>query len=364
MKNFIKTFDHKHFFPYLEDTESKKYYVSTEIMKYKEEQDLLKNSDQRLRQYFQQCTFEWQLEQFHFHYSNKCVIEPTAGWAITEEHKIIPQSVWNYYVHKINKPFYLRYKFFPKKKIKLDAAISLQYGWMNYWHFYNDVLGQLTLADKAGLPYSLPVVVPAGLQNKTYFKAFLALSKSLQQRNWVFQEKDTHIICKEAHFFNTFYGYREHMDNVLNYVGFKDRLQQNKIVQNRVFINRSKGRGRNIENIEAVEAVLKKYAFSIIDCDALSLLEQIDLFQNAGFIIGIHGAGLTNIIYRQDKPLKLLEIFSEDYLNPSYYFLSQQYNFNYYGIVGSPSNNANGNISNFKVDIGEFEQKIIHMLDH
>ena len=109
-------------------------------------------------------------------------------------------------------------------------------------------------------------------------------------------------------------------------------------------------------------AVLSNYGFEYVECDELSVRQQIDIFQHAGYVIGIHGAGLTNIIFRQDRPLKVLEIFSADYWNPCYYWLCVQYGFDYFSQVGSKTAAAGTSTGNFTLDIQELERQIVEMI--
>lgn len=54
---------------------------------------------------------------------------------------------------------------------------------------------------------------------------------------------------------------------------------------------------RNIYNSELIEEMLCTFGIVPIVLEHYNLQDQIDIFHNAQFIIGVHGAGLTNIIY-------------------------------------------------------------------
>lgn len=360
MRELIQKLDSQLFFPFLEDEESEKYRVERTTMRYDYQPDTLRHAPPVLRDYFEQCTKNWDLDRFHYHYTKPCTIEPMLGYAVTSKRQLIPQSLWNAYVHRL-KPSFLRYILARRSVLHLKVAIPLHYGWVNYWHCYNDIIGAVRRADAAGLPLDTPLLIPEGLPKMPFFQQLLALSPALQARNWVPQPASTNVVCEEAHFFATFWDHRENFDAVLNYIGFKENLRQEPAGNNRIFIGRKPGRGRNILNLDAVRAVLDKYEFAYVECDELSVRQQIDVFQHAGYVIGIHGAGLTNIIFRQDRPLKLLEIFSAQYLNPCYYWLCVQYGFDYFGLVGSKPPEA-GSTGNFTVDISELESQIIAML--
>jgi capsular polysaccharide biosynthesis protein len=62
------------------------------------------------------------------------------------------------------------------------------------------------------------------------------------------------------------------------------------------YIYRPLGR-RGVLNEEEFHSYLIKYGFAIIRLENYSIDEQINIFMNAKFIIGVHGAGLTNIIF-------------------------------------------------------------------
>ncbi len=360
MLSAIQKLDRRLFFPFLKEAESEKYRVERTTIRYDYHPDTLRHAPAVLRDYFEQCTKNWDLDRFHYHYTRPCTIEPTLGYAVTRQQQLIPQSLWNTYVHRL-KPSFLKYLLARRRVLRLKTALPLHYGWGNYWHCYNDILGAVRRADAAGLPPDTPLLIPEGLPKMPFFQQLLALSPALQARNWVVQHADTNVVCEQAHFFATFWDHRENFDAVLDYIGFRENLRQEPAGHDRIFIGRKPGRGRNILNMSEVRAVLDKYEFAYVECDELSVRQQVDVFQHAGYVIGIHGAGLTNIIFRQDRPLKLLEIFSAQYLNPCYYWLCVQYGFDYFGLVGSKPPET-GSIGNFTIDIAEFENQLIAML--
>jgi len=74
----------------------------------------------------------------------------------------------------------------------------------------------------------------------------------------------------------------------------------------RIYIKR-KSPKRNIENFQIVEDMLHTKGFETVYMEDLSLTQQINYFYNAKFIIAVHGAGLTNIIYCQ-KDCTVIEL--------------------------------------------------------
>ena len=83
-----------------------------------------------------------------------------------------------------------------------------------------------------------------------------------------------------------------------------------------VFLTR-RGASRLPGNLAEIEAQFTSKGFRIIDCGALSVLEQIRALSGSTAIAGLHGAAMTNILWaRPGTPV--LEIFLPGYLNACY----------------------------------------------
>ena len=58
-------------------------------------------------------------------------------------------------------------------------------------------------------------------------------------------------------------------------------------------------------------------------------------FAGARYVVGIHGAGLVNLIFRQAAPLGLLELFPPDNLQPHYFWICRHYGCRYQALAGA-----------------------------
>ena len=123
----------------------------------------------------------------------------------------------------------------------------------------------------------------------------------------------------------------------------------------RIYISRS-GR-RRILNEAAVIALLQSYGFEIIEDTPRSVTEQVRIYQNAGFIIGPHGASFSNILWCQPG-IQLFEIFAPTYAPGFFRYLAYTlgigYSAYYHGSAGT-GDWASGLEDDIYVSIAELE---------
>ena len=75
----------------------------------------------------------------------------------------------------------------------------------------------------------------------------------------------------------------------------------------RLYISR-KDRERIPSNEAEVEALLVGMGFEVVVLDRMSAQEQVDIFIQAKTIVGVHGAGLSNIVWAPPNGTKVLEL--------------------------------------------------------
>lgn len=83
--------------------------------------------------------------------------------------------------------------------------------------------------------------------------------------------------------------------NVLNSSAYKNFKNKNKN-KKRIFLARKSNSVRKYNQLEVI-ALVEKYQFEVIYIEDFCFYEQVDVFQNAEFIIGASGAAWTNLIY-------------------------------------------------------------------
>ncbi|GAB3637399.1 hypothetical protein GCM10027422_29890 [Hymenobacter arcticus] len=260
-------------------------------------------------------------------------IEPVAGW-IFDKHKK-EYSLYSFpYSELQEKPSFVAIKLKPNKEVKVDKIISIQYYFKNYWHFLNDVLGQLAYLNQAGFATDIPVLVPAGSLAIPYIKAAISRSSKLRNRTWIEQHPDVMVQANTVIVAKNLPNTKANFLNILDLLDVAPLAPDAATTGRKIFVKRGSNRGRRLANIQEVEALMLAEGFEVIDNDLLSFDEQVALYRQASFVVGIHGAGLVNLIFRASAPLRLVELFPENVIPPHYYWLCHELGFDYDCLVG------------------------------
>ncbi|MBK4722716.1 glycosyltransferase family 61 protein [Azospirillum sp. YIM DDC1] len=101
----------------------------------------------------------------------------------------------------------------------------------------------------------------------------------------------------------------------------------------RVYITRQNASHRRLVNEQDIINLLSKAGYAIIECEKLSLYEQIRLFSEASHIVAPHGAGLTNLVYGNSH-VALCELQMDLNLNWLFRRLGSLNNLRYGCVVG------------------------------
>lgn len=116
---------------------------------------------------------------------------------------------------------------------------------------------------------------------------------------------DSEIFCDKAIIANNIVDFSKSADFLKN---FKNMIKKNCEPRfEKLFINRRHGE-RSIHN--GISDIISKYKFKEVFLEDYSVEEQANLVSGAAFILAVHGAGITNIIFA-DKP-NLFEILPND----------------------------------------------------
>ena len=293
-------------------------------------------------------------------YEQPCIIEPRYGWALSPENKLIYPSLG-----------FSRAPYLPKPADRVrglrDAPleeypelVSLRdTGEENYYHFYNDVLAKLFfLEEKLSLSSAVPLLISKRLYDRPYFQYFLT-HPYLRDRQWVVQDEQ-YIRSHRTYFCKPLTHTPQYYRRILEMVQLEDQVGTDPR-DRRLFITRSPKRLRFIENNIEIAEICQELGFEVLDFDELTLSEQIQAMGQARYVVGIHGAGLANILFRGGRPLGLLEIYPPATYFPFHYILmANQLGYQYNGLIGLPGSRQFS--GGFRVDPTEFRQCLAALL--
>jgi len=297
----------------------------------------------------------WTQDEYILVYKSKIVLEPKYGWALTATNNLIYPSLGFSRAPYLKKPDYWSFRRRKNaKKISTTIVSFRDTGEENYFHFFNDVLPKLFLLEDYNLlPAGIPLIISTKLYQKPFFRFFLENTR-IGEFNWVIQGEEEYIEASDAIFCKPLTHTKNYYLKALELLPVN---QVNLSRQRRIFLTRSKSTLRYIENKEQIEELVKAYGFEIVDAAALTFQEQITLFAQTEFLIAVHGAGLTNMMYRYGGQMRVLELFSPmPYLPFHYIMLAALFNFQYDAVKGKPGKEVlNGG---FLLDTRELENKI------
>ena len=276
---------------------------------------------------------------------------------------------------KINKNEVFNYGTPYFKKYINGTLISLLSGGAakkNYWHWMYDTLPRLGLLEKANLNFVDHYFLLPSLGQKFQIETLSLLG--IKQNKLIDCEKINHLEAKKiiatdhpVNFNNNptksildipdwiikwlRKKYLTSIKNLDNFIGYE-----------KIYIDRKTGinfDNRKIVNDEEVKSFLIKKGFKIISLENLNFKEQVFLFNSAKTIVGLHGAGLANVIFSKSRT-KIIEIQSHS-VGDMYKNLSLKCKLNYKRIIEKNINkklkyqnfNINVNVSKLKKIIDE-----------
>jgi len=221
----------------------------------------------------------------------------------------------------------------------------------NYYHALTENLAKLPVLDRHVSP-STPLVISTTLARMPFFQALKALP-GLRDRNWIIQD-GFYVAADEIWVCSLLRSARPTLQGLLDLVGGAPAPNG---VSRRIFLTRNRARGRYLQNLEHLLPVLEARRLEIVDTEKMSIFEQMKLFGEAEVVVGIHGAGLTNLLFRAGRPTKLLEIFPPHDAEASFYLLAKDLGYEWHYVVGqNPSSKERH--ANFDLDPDLLEQSI------
>lgn len=304
-----------------------------------------------LPQYLNNINLQYQIN------ANSVTLEPQTGWAIKWPFGIIAESYAYWRNVEFGWPPYPSLKGYLnpfKKARKIDQCVSFHYGWDNYYHFFLDTL-PMVLYWKTKGDSTIPWLIPDKMKNSKFVSEFLEIENVLEGREVIYQKADEYILVRnKAVFIKRSRFKNEELNAMLDQVIRK--VVDIKVTDQKIFVVRHSK--RTLTNLKEIIDIAESHGFKIIEASKLTMKEQIRLFRGARYLIGLHGAGLTNMIFRKGLKCSVMEVFPKNKIPTHYWHLTKDFGFNYSYLIGESMIEN----ENYGLDIEVFKKGINQML--
>ncbi len=200
-------------------------------------------------------------------------------------------------------------KMLASSKIQLDSAVVLKSLYQrNYYHFMFDVVSKIELIERAGLDPKIPLVVGRDLTSKTFFAEALSLGLC-DGREIIIQNRGESIVAEVLYVVKPDVYTREQLSYLSRkLVRFAKRAHRDRIYVSRGSASQDR---RLIFNEDQLTARLRALGFKIVDPGSMPFAAQVECFARASIVVGPHGGGLTNILFRYGAPMALVEMIND-----------------------------------------------------
>jgi capsular polysaccharide biosynthesis protein len=240
----------------------------------------------------------------------------------------------------------LRHRKNLKKAILFDGSMGI-----NYFHFLSDVLHKMYLLEEY-TAIDCPILVGKAVWSKPFFQYFIK-DTALNRFDW---QPVTEPVKSDELWIARPLPYRTEFWQKTKQLFIQDdhRLPDFKAI----FVNRSSLGTRHISNFDVLKPILENLRASIIDPGSMNVREQAELFNSATHVIGIHGAGMTNVAFSNHQNVKVLELCSNNRIGTQYYWLCTALGINWEMMLGSEAESD----QSFELDVESFEKRLAEFL--
>jgi capsular polysaccharide biosynthesis protein len=206
------------------------------------------------------------------------------------------------------------------------AAWVLEHWYQNYHHWLAYHLPKIVLLDELGL--AAQIVLPDDLRRTPVIEQSI---RSLGLEPVRLQKLDAPVMSVAE---LTVVGMDYYHKALLQKVRDKIAGPAVESPSRRILISRLGAGRRRLENEEEVWTVLENFGFERVLMEDLSFERQVELMKETSVIVGLHGAGLANMIFAP-KGTHILEISDRAFPAPDHYALASALDHHYWLAYGS-----------------------------
>lgn len=223
-----------------------------------------------------------------------------------------------------------------------------------YFHWFSDALPRLMAAEQAG--FSGPVLLPDYYAQTSYIPSSLKMLGKVAQ----YYNPDRKLTAGElivpAHVAPTG-NYNPQLINLL-----RSRFSAAHAASSgrKIYISRAKAAKRKIINETEVARVFARHGFEIHIFEDHTFEQQVKLARSASVLAGLHGAGLTNMLFMAGRG-KVLELRNEDDSHNNCFFaMATALGHAYYYLLNKGTS-ADTYHADFHVDVAALEAVVAQL---
>lgn len=255
------------------------------------------------------------------------------------------------------KYIFKRFLAFKRGLNTIEKGVWIIDNWsLGYFHWLTDALPRLLASNREEKHY--PVILPERYKQISY----ITESLNLLEAQIIYYNEQIPLRVKELLI-------TSHTADTGNYNHILINELRNKLrnkftiagdPNRKVFVSRLKAAYRKITNEHEVIDLLKSFNYEIHYFEYYAFSKQVEIMSQAKHLIGLHGAGLTNMLFMKEGG-KILELRNlNDSHNNCYFSLASELNLHYYYQLNEGNNNDT-HIVDITVDIEKLRKNIEKM---
>jgi hypothetical protein len=215
---------------------------------------------------------------------------------------------------------------------------------LNYFHWFADVLPKYYyLKNKEG---AISLLLPDSYRDHSFITASLSMLDI--PHDWL-SRKSTKIESLYYPDISAVSG--NNLPGILKQIGIGivKNCDPGIVSNQRIYISRKFARFRKVINEDELLPILEKFGFKVYYFESMNFQEQVKLVSGAEIILGMHGAGMMNMIFMPGGRKVVEFIIGGKGHNNCYYSMANSMGLKYYYLVTS-SENPDQPDTNVKVD--------------
>ena len=191
------------------------------------------------------------------------------------------------------------------KKINLTKSeyIHIYTKWFGYFFWITDSLPKLIKTSSEHK--NIKLIYPERWLKNRFINESLKMFPNIDKE---VVEKDTHLQVKylllpETRQWSNAIDPKEIKlikEFVFNYINNNPSVIKKRLEYENIYISREKAKRRKISNQKKVDELLRKFNFKKVCFEDYNFFEQVEIVKNAKNIIGVHGAGLVNLVFKKN----------------------------------------------------------------